>query len=185
MTLGQRAYGLFATHRSWIAVARDLYGIDDRDHQQKARAVAKSYARGARRAWPIPSGDVGPIVPRTRRGPLHGADLTRSSLDLCREYGVTASGVNKARARAGVTVWADARATMTVSAPALVRAPVVVVPEAAAPTVAPAVIVAAMHDELAIGSSLLAAAVMVAWKYHLTTEEVLAAMDVRDAAAAK
>ena len=31
-TLGQRAYRLFVEYRSWIAVAREVYGNDDRDY---------------------------------------------------------------------------------------------------------------------------------------------------------
>lgn len=155
-TLGQRAYRLFVEHRSWIAVAREVYGNDDRDHQQKARAVAKSYARGVRKPWPVRSADVGPIEPRTRRGPLHGADLTRSSIDLCRKYNVSLSAVSKAPRPEKVRV--------------VVPAPVVHV---LAPLDAEPDLVEAIREELAVCRSAYSAALMVSSRLNRPMDELL------------
>ena len=184
-TLGQRAYRLFVEHRSWIAVAREVYGNDDRDHQQKARAVAKSYARGVHKPWPVQGADVGPVEPRLRRGPLYGADLTRSSIDLCREYGVSLSAISKARARAGLTEWTDARTTApTVPVPpprppkiprpekVRVVAPASVV-HVLAPVVAEPDLVEAIKEELAVCPSAFSAAVVVASRTRRPLDEVL------------
>lgn len=184
-TLGQRAYRLFVEHRSWIAVAREVYGNDDRDHQQKARAVAKSYARGVRKPWPVQGADVGPIEPRARRGPLHGADLTRNSIDLAREYNVSLSAISKARARAGLTEWTDARTTAPTVPVPLPREPKaprpgkvrVVAPASVVHVLAPVVaepdLVEAIKEELAVCRSAYSAALMVSSRLNRPMDELL------------
>lgn len=132
--------------------------------------VSREAVMQARRASKRPP--VGVVVRSdgVRWNALDGADLTRPVADLVAEYKCSKSAVYKARQKAGLSAPPAPREPSKPAAPA--RTPVVKAPPVLeAVAFAERDLVAALKEELAIGSSPFVAAVMVAPRFGITVRE--------------